>query len=123
MSELTRDAIEAHVRRYYTLVDADDVDGVLSIFAPDGVYRRPGYDPMRGHAELREFYSGERVIASGRHTINDLLVDGDKAFVRGSFEGVLKDGSKASLEFSDFFHVGVNGLVVERQSFFSVAAV
>ena len=31
---------------------------------------------------LRAFYSGDRVIESGRHSVTSLLIDGDEAFVR-----------------------------------------
>ena len=44
---------ETLVRRYYACVDAGDVDGLVALFQPDAVYRRPGYPPMHGHGDLR----------------------------------------------------------------------
>ncbi|MFJ9418933.1 nuclear transport factor 2 family protein [Streptomyces sp. NPDC101227] len=93
----------AKVREYYRLVDATDVPGLIALFTEDAVYRRPGYAPMRGHRGLRAFYTGERVIESGRHTVTSVVVQGERSAVTGVFEGVLKDGSEVSLEFADFF--------------------
>ena len=53
----------AVVRRYYELVDADDVAGLVALFAPEAVYRRPGYEPLRGRAALTAFYSGTRAVS------------------------------------------------------------
>ena len=100
------------------LVDAGDVDGVLDIFTDDATYCRPGYEPMAGREALRAFYSGDRVIESGRHSVTSLLIDGDEAFVRGEFNGVLKDGSDAHLEFADFFRFGADDRIAYRQTYF-----
>lgn len=108
------------VRRYYTLVDANDVPGIAALFAPDAVYRRPGYEPMVGRDSIRAFFGGERVIADGRHEITE-LVEGDGAVaVRGTFEGTLEDGSAATAEFADFFTPSPDGLFRRRTSYFHV---
>lgn len=107
-----------HIHRYYEVVDAGDVEGVLSIFSPDATYRRPGYDDMVGEGALRAFYEGDRVIESGRHTVHTLVIEGDEGFVGGSFAGVLKNGDEVSLEFADLFRFNADGLVSFRQSYF-----
>ena len=94
---------EAAVREYYRLVDADDVDGLLDLFSDDAIYNRPGYPTMNGRDELAKFYGGERVIASGRHTVEKVVADNPQIAVTGSFEGVLKDGTETELRFADFF--------------------
>ncbi len=108
---------ETTVREYYRLVDADDVDGLLALFTEDAVYSRPGYPPMRGRAEMARFYSGERVIARGRHTLDQVVAHNQQIAVTGSFEGVLKDGSEASLRFADFF-VFDGPRIVRRDTYF-----
>ncbi len=113
----------ARTRHYYERVDAGDVRGVLDWFADDAVYHRPGYAPMRGRAALEEFYGGERVIESGSHTLDDVLVDGDRVAVRGRFEGTLKDGSRVTVGFADFITYDADGRAAERRSFFEVASV
>lgn len=108
----------AVVRRYYSLVDADDVPGLVALFAPDAVYSRPGYEPIRGRAELTAFYSGTRVIASGRHTITTAVADSDGVAVNGTFEGTLRDGSARALRWADFYTFDDDGLVRTRDTFF-----
>ncbi|WP_150462303.1 nuclear transport factor 2 family protein [Nesterenkonia ebinurensis] len=99
---IASEQIEAVVRRYYQLVDAQDL-ALLETFHDDATYKRPGYAEFRGHDELREFYSGERIIDAGAHTIGQLFIHGPHAAVEGSFTGTLKDGRSVELAFSDFF--------------------
>lgn len=108
----------AVVRRYYELVDADDVAGLVALFAPEAVYRRPGYEPLRGRAALTAFYSGTRVIASGRHTVETEVVGPGGVAVNGTFEGTLKDGSARRLRWADFYTFTPEGLVATRDTFF-----
>ncbi|UNO41480.1 nuclear transport factor 2 family protein [Streptomyces sp. MST-110588] len=108
----------SRVQEYYRLVDADDVPGLIALFTEDAVYRRPGYEPMRGHDGLRAFYSGERVIKSGRHTVTTVVADGDRIAVNGTFEGVLKDGREVSLEFADFFVLDGEHRFTRRDTYF-----
>jgi ketosteroid isomerase-like protein len=110
-------AEEATLREYYRLVDADDVHGLLALFADDAVYNRPGYPTMRGRADLTRFYSGERVIARGRHTLDRVVTSNPQVAVTGSFEGVLKDGTRVELRFADFF-VFDGGRIARRDTFF-----
>ncbi|WP_040155409.1 nuclear transport factor 2 family protein [Mobilicoccus massiliensis] len=106
------------VETYYRLVDADDVDGLVELFAPDSVYRRPGYEPLVGHDALRAFYEGERVIESGTHTVDHTVVGEDSVAVHGRFEGTLRDGSSASLRFADFYTFDDDGRFATRDTFF-----
>lgn len=115
--------LAARTRRYYQLVDADDVDGVLDWFADDAVYHRPGYPPMRGRAALARFYGGERVIRSGSHALEEVLVHDSSVAARGRFRATLKNGSRVELGFADFLRYGGDGRVVERRTFFEVPAV
>lgn len=108
------------VRRYYTLVDHNDVSGIVALFAPDAVYRRPGYEPLVGRERIEEFFTGDRVIADGRHDLTELVADDGSVAVRGTFEGTLKDGSAASAEFADFFTSSPEGLFLRRTSYFHV---
>lgn len=116
MSATTPDS-EAMVREYYQRIDADDVAGILQLFTPDAVYRRPGYPPMIGTAALKDFYRNQRVIKSGRHTLTTLIRSGDEVAVQGAFTGVLKDGSSTELEFADFYRLR-DGVFAERTTYF-----
>lgn len=116
---MTTSRVDAQaVHRYYTLVDSGDVDGLVGLFAPQAVYRRPGYEPLVGRDDLRAFYQGERVIDSGVHSVEQTVVGEDAVAVHGTFEGVLKDGSKTSLRFADFYTFDADGRFASRDTFF-----
>jgi ketosteroid isomerase-like protein len=106
------------VRAYYRCVDADDVDGLLELFAPDAVYRRPGYESMRGRDALEAFYRNERVIEKGRHTVVTVTQELPRIAVAGRFSGRLRDGREVSLEFADFFTLDGDGRFSSRETYF-----
>ncbi|MGW2871062.1 nuclear transport factor 2 family protein [Kitasatospora sp. NPDC001225] len=110
--------IQDAVRRYYSLVDANRFDELVELFTADATYERPGYQPLVGRDELTAFYQGERVIADGRHTVDQLLLSGREAAVRGSFTGTLKGGDAVSLRFADFFRTDGTGLFAHRVTYF-----
>lgn len=108
--------------QYYATVDAGNDDATADLFAADATYDRPGYDTFVGPA-IREFYKGDRVIASGAHTVAEVLVDGNRAATHGEFNGKLKDGSDAHEGFADFFEFNAAGEITKRTSYFYRAAV
>jgi ketosteroid isomerase-like protein len=116
--ETTNTVREQRVHEYYQRVDANDVVGLLDLFADDAVYHRPGYEPLVGRARLARFYDEERVIRDGSHAVSTAIVDGASAAVQGEFKGVLKDGRKVSLRFADFFVFNTNGFFQRRDTFF-----
>ncbi|MER7047178.1 nuclear transport factor 2 family protein [Streptomyces jumonjinensis] len=113
----------SQVRRYYELVDAGDVPALVALFAPDARYRRPGYRPMVGHAELKRFYLDQRVIRSGVHTLDTVVAADDEIAVHGLFRGALHDGGRVELRFADFFRMTPQGRISSRDTFFHVPAV
>ncbi|MFF2775410.1 amino acid adenylation domain-containing protein [Streptomyces sp. NPDC058052] len=114
----TTASTEAEVRRYYDLVDAGDVPGLVGLFTPDAVYHRPGYEPFAGHEGLTRFYGGDRVIRTGRHTLTKIVVDGADIAVHGEFHGELHDGTAVGLRFADFFQLAADGRFGRRDTFF-----
>lgn len=112
----------APVTRYYELVDANDVDGLVALFTPDATYERPGYEPMRGHSGLTAFYSGERIIASGAHTLTHTVVDGDEVAVQGRFAGTARDGRVLDLRFADFFRLDGERIAYRTTYFYAPLA-
>jgi len=113
------------ILRYYPLVDAKDITGLLSVFDHDIVYHRPGYPPIVGLADLRRFYQRTRVIAAGRHMITNVVRDrpAGKIAVEGTFEGQLQDGSAASLRWADFWATRPDGRATRRDTYFFAALV
>ncbi len=108
---------EGLVRRYYELVDAGDLEAMYELFHDRIVYRRPGYAPIEGKRFFRDFYEAFRVIADGRHEVENLVIEGERVAVQGSFEGTLKDGSRTSLRFADFF-VFHDMTIIRRDTYF-----
>lgn len=106
------------VRHYYELVDADDVPGLIALFAEDAVYHRPGYEPLVGHGDLNRFYTEDRVIESGRHSVTSLVTGENDVAVMGEFAGVLKNGREVSLRFADFFTLDGRLLFARRDTYF-----
>lgn len=100
---MSAEQMRAVVERYYACVDADDIEGVLDLFAADAVYRRPGYEPLVGRDALADFYRHVRIISSGAHVVTHLVCGDDSVAVEGKFSGTLKDGSSSEVEFADFF--------------------
>ncbi|WP_435613373.1 thioesterase domain-containing protein [Streptomyces sp. bgisy159] len=109
---------EEAVRTYYSLVDAKDFTGLVELFTPTAVYRRPGYEPLVGREALAAFYRGERVIVDGRHSVTTLVAEGNRVAVNGTFNGTVKDGREVGLRFADFFTLDDDGRFTERDTFF-----
>jgi ketosteroid isomerase-like protein len=109
---------ESLVREYYETVDRGDVNSLLRLFAPEALYRRPGYPDLRGRSDLERFYREQRVIRSGRHVIERLLADGLNVAVHGRFQGSLRNGSDVDLRFADFFELSSAGMITHRDTFF-----
>lgn len=114
--------LRALAHRYYELVDAEDFGAMHDLFTDDCVYERPGYDPIQGRAAMEAFYGGTRVIKQGRHTLRDVVVDGDVVAVHGDFDGVLRDGTESHEGFADFLRYR-EGLIARRRSYFFRPAV
>ncbi|MFB6269767.1 MAG: nuclear transport factor 2 family protein [Halobacterium sp.] len=105
-----------HVRSYYQAVDDDRIDDLLDLFADDVVYERPGQDALEGKDELEAFYREGRPLSDGEHDVHDVLVDGDRAAVRGTFSGV-QDGDRVEFGFADVHVFDDDGLITERYTY------
>lgn len=106
------------VMRFYALVDSGDAPAMAALFAPDAVYRRPGYGPRIGPEGLLHFYTRERTIREGGHVIERVVENGDDVAVFGAFHGVLHDGNPVDLEFADYFGFAQDGLFARRDTYF-----
>lgn len=104
-----------HVHEYYDAVDADRIDDLLDLFADDVVYDRPGQPPIEGKVDLEAFYREDRPLEDGRHAVHDVLVDGSRAAVRGTFSGV-QDGERVEFGFADV-HVFEDGRIAKRYTY------
>lgn len=104
------------VEAYYRYVDAEDYDALVALFADDIVYHRPGHDPLEGIADFERFYHEVRDLTEGTHELHDVIADGSRVAVRGSFTG-LQGETPISLSFADFFGFGDDGRIRTRYTF------
>jgi ketosteroid isomerase-like protein len=105
------------VQRYYSLIDAGRVDEMLALFDEEATYVRGGTPPMRGKAELTEFYQRRRIIENGLHEIFSIVSQGEWVAVRGRFAGTLKSGEAVDVQFADFHRID-GGCIRERFTYF-----
>ncbi|HVD90505.1 MAG TPA: nuclear transport factor 2 family protein [Jatrophihabitantaceae bacterium] len=105
------------VRRCYDLIDAGRVEDFLANFHDDVVYERQGVPDIVGAAAMRRFYRYDRVIAAGRHSLDQIIADGGWVAVRGRFTGTLKDGSDVDFRFTDWHHFR-DGRIDHRETLF-----
>jgi uncharacterized protein len=107
---------------YYKAMDLGDLSVALACFAPTAIYRRPGYEALLGLDAIHRYYQETRIISSGSHRIDSLIVDGDEVAVQGAFEGQGHAGQRLVTRFADFWRFG-DDLVLERNTYFDAAAV
>jgi steroid delta-isomerase len=112
------EAVAQQVLRYYERVDAGDIPGILSLFAANATYARPGYSECAGRDQIEHFYREERIIGAGTHTIDSVVSSGCEVAVRGQFNGLLRDGRHVTLRFADFFVLTPEMTFAHRETFF-----
>lgn len=110
------------IRDLFRVVDARDWDSMQTFFCQDVTYERPGYDPIIGFENLLHFYEHVRVIASGRHELEQIMIDGQRGSCCGRFLGVNKAGVPLDERFADMY-LFENGKIKQRRSYFFRPAV
>ena len=103
-SEISMEEIKDRVLALYEIVDACEWEGLRTVFCPEVIYERPGYPKIQGIEDLISFYARTRVIASGRHAVSDMAVEGSKAAVWGEFSGLGRDGKSKEARFVDVLY-------------------
>jgi ketosteroid isomerase-like protein len=106
----------------FASIDAADWEALTERFDPAVVYERPGYPELAGRARVIHFYRHERIVVSGRHDLEGVIVDGDTAASWGRMRGTLNDGSQADVRFAEVYSFA-DGLIRTRRSYFFQAAV
>lgn len=121
MTARTSDDSRELIRAYFRAVDANDIDSVVESFHDDIVYERPGYEAISGKDRLRQFFTEERIIAEGRHAVEDVLVDGDRVAAWGSFAGKSRTGADLRESFCDVYEMRDDKIYRRRTFFFRPA--
>ena len=110
------------LRAMYAAIDANAWSALEEFLDPEVVYRRPGYAPLDGAAEVLHFYRHVRIIGSGTHTLRSIVAGPTELASFGVFVGHARDGTPLREEFADYFQCR-DGRVVGRQSYFFRPAV
>ena len=103
-------------------VDSRAWDALPRFFTEDVVYERPGYEPLRGLRQLSEFYRLIRVIESGEHHLEQIVVSGAHAACWGQFRGLHRNGDPISERFADWYEFST-GKIRWRHTYFFRPAV
>lgn len=117
-----RDITRTRIRRLFESIDASDWAGLAELFHPHAVYERPGYAPLVGRERVLRFYREERVVASGNHEIDGIVVEPNAGACWGRLRATLKDGSRADVQFADVYYFE-DGQIRGRRSYFFRPAV
>jgi ketosteroid isomerase-like protein len=82
-------AVTSPLDRYFSAIDAGDVEATTAAFADDALYIRPSLEvpgtleTIRGRDELRAFFT-RRGKLPFRHEVRALAVAGNDCFVEGA---------------------------------------
>jgi ketosteroid isomerase-like protein len=101
----------------FCAVDSSDWNLLVKCFDKNIIYERPGYQPFIGLAQLLNFYKYERIIASGEHKIEHIVIEGNHGVCWGKFIGLHKNGSQINERFADVYSFE-NGKFKTRRSYF-----
>lgn len=106
----------------FQAIDTSDWETLRTLFHADMVYERPGYEPFEGLDRVMQFYQKERVLASGKHHLESIILEGDSGACCGRFIGFKKDGSEVDERFADVYSL-IDGKIRTRKSYFFRPAV
>lgn len=106
----------------FAAVDARNWDLMINCFDQNIIYERPGYKPCIGLEQLLYFYQYERVIVSGTHHLEHIVIDTNHGACWGQFIGLHKNGSQINEHFADVYSFE-NGKFKTRRSYFFRPAV
>lgn len=110
------------ITRLFEAVDSCNWEILAQLFCHDAVYERPGYGPLVGLERVIKFYREERVIASGKHHLENIVLTENSGASWGRFVGVHRNGTPLDERFADVYRFK-DGKIWNRQSYFFRPAV
>jgi uncharacterized protein len=114
MTQTTPATTRSVIERLYTAIDTDDFDTLAQLFLPQAIYERPAAPPLVGRDAITRFYRDGRKIASGRHDVQHVVVDGARGAAWGSFAGRRLEGWTLELCFADGFTFDAGAILTRR---------
>ncbi|MDT5270737.1 MAG: hypothetical protein QOH49_2923 [Acidobacteriota bacterium] len=109
------------VQQLFDAIDSSNWEALEKLFHPEVVYERPGYDPFSGRERVMRFYREERILASGRHKLESVVLDGENGACWGRFVGFKKDGAAVDERFADVYSFDEGRIKARRSYFFRPA--
>jgi branched-chain amino acid aminotransferase len=109
------------IRNMFRIIDARDWENLRLAFCEDITYERPGYEPLVGFNRVKKFYRDERVIISGEHVLEGIVVTNDSGACWGRFIGTHKDGSAIDERFADAYTFQDDRIKTRKSYFFRPA--
>jgi predicted ester cyclase len=101
---------KARVRKGIEAMNKRDLTVLDEFMAPDYVDHT---NQLRGREDVKQFYTGAfRDFPDFHRTIEDIIAEGDRVWVRFKITGTTHAGKKIELESVTIFRI-VNGKVVE----------
>ena len=100
--------IAALFDRYETALNTSDVDAVLELYAPDGVFMPSSAPTAEGAAQVRATYEFvfSTIQLAIRFSVDEVVIHGDLAFARTGSKGtvtILADGTSGPEENRELF--------------------
>ncbi len=92
-------AIKTDVLVWFDLYNSGDADGVAALYAEDGVVMAPGAAAVVGRAAIRDYIASDignskaAGLAFKGDEVTDGAVEGDMAWIRGSFSLIDSSGT------------------------------
>ncbi len=82
-------------------IDTERWGQLGQLFAEAATYRAPGFETMVGRSAIIRYYEVTRQIASGLHTIDHLIQEGNQVASFGRFSGTTRMGNPVEAGFAD----------------------
>jgi len=77
LSTADLEAVRAVGRVYQDAINAEDVNGIVAVFATDGISSPPGWEQLRGHHAIRRFWEGQVTGVSGTGAFTTMAIYGE----------------------------------------------
>jgi hypothetical protein len=106
----------------FNAIDSSNWTLLRTYFAQNIIYERPGYQALIGLDQVINFYHYERIIASGKHHIEHIVIEENYGSCWGQFIGLHKNGSPLNERFADIYSFEYSQIKT-RQSYFFRAAI
>jgi hypothetical protein len=113
--------LDTLIAELFRAVDTSDWNSIAQIFHEEIIYECPGYGTFIGLPRLLQFYQNERVIQSGAHYLDHIVVNENYGACWGRFIGIKKDGSPVEELFADVYSLEGGKIRTRRSHFFKPA--